>query len=65
MKIAWTIAKLAAVPLSVALRGNVEHALTLPVDELKQLPVQRIDDVHVVPAKRAGRKSRQRGRLGS
>ena len=37
-------------PTALAVRGNVEHALTLSIDDLKQLPVQRIDDVRVVRA---------------
>ncbi len=33
---------------ALAVRGNVEHALTLSIDDLKQLPVQRIEDLRVV-----------------
>jgi DMSO/TMAO reductase YedYZ molybdopterin-dependent catalytic subunit len=35
-------------PTALAIRGNVEHVLTLSIDNLKQLPVQRIEDVRVV-----------------
>ena len=35
-------------PAALVVRGNVEHALTLSIDDLKQLPVQRIEDMRVV-----------------
>jgi DMSO/TMAO reductase YedYZ molybdopterin-dependent catalytic subunit len=35
-------------PSALAVRGNVEHVLTLSIDDLKLLPVQRIEDVRVV-----------------
>lgn len=37
-------------PTVLMVRGNVENALTLSIDDLKKLPVQRIDDVRVVRA---------------
>jgi DMSO/TMAO reductase YedYZ molybdopterin-dependent catalytic subunit len=53
---AWLTAALVAVPAQaqgpgpsmLAVHGNVERQLTLFVDDLKQLPVQRIEDVRVV-----------------
>ena len=33
---------------TLSVRGNVERQLTLSIDDLKQLPVQRIEDVRVV-----------------
>lgn len=35
---------------ALTVRGNVEHTLTLSIEDLKQLPVQRIEDVRVVRA---------------
>jgi len=32
----------------LTVRGNVEHELSLSIDDLKQLPVQRVEDVRVV-----------------
>ena len=37
-------------PTTLAVRGNVENVLTLSIDDLKKLPVQRIEDVRVVRA---------------
>jgi DMSO/TMAO reductase YedYZ molybdopterin-dependent catalytic subunit len=53
---AWLTAALVAVPAqaqgpgptTLAVRGNVERQLTLSIDDLRQLPVQRIEDVRVV-----------------
>jgi DMSO/TMAO reductase YedYZ molybdopterin-dependent catalytic subunit len=54
--VAWLTAASVAVPAqaqgpgptTLSVRGNVEHVLTLSIDDLKQLPVQRIEDVRVV-----------------
>lgn len=35
-------------PTALAVRGNFERALTLSIEDLKQLPVQRIEDVRAV-----------------
>jgi DMSO/TMAO reductase YedYZ molybdopterin-dependent catalytic subunit len=35
----------AQVTTAIAVRGSVEHELTLTVDDLKRFPVQRVDDV--------------------
>jgi DMSO/TMAO reductase YedYZ molybdopterin-dependent catalytic subunit len=40
-------------PATLSVRGNVEHVLTLSIDDLKQLPVQRIEDVRVVRSTRS------------
>ena len=37
-----------AVTSSIIVKGSVEHEIALSVDDLKRLPVQRIDDVRTV-----------------
>jgi DMSO/TMAO reductase YedYZ molybdopterin-dependent catalytic subunit len=39
----------AEVTTAVVVRGNVEHELTLSIDDLKRFPVQRVDDVRGGP----------------
>jgi DMSO/TMAO reductase YedYZ molybdopterin-dependent catalytic subunit len=53
--VALTVAALVASaqgpgPTVLAVRGNVENALTLSIDDLKRLPVQRVEDVRIVRA---------------
>lgn len=53
---AWLTAALVAVPAqaqgpgpsTLTVHGNVERQQTLSIDDLKQLPIQRIEDVRVV-----------------